>query len=66
VPSEHYQHNDRLKVYVTDVVRSARGLRVCGVADPLRTLIKRLCSSLEVPEIAEGIVEITKRRPEPA
>jgi len=28
VPTEHYQHNDRIKVYVVDVARSARGLRV--------------------------------------
>ena len=62
VPSEHYQHNDRLKVmYVTDVVRSARGLRVV-VSRTHPNLIKRLFE-LEVPEIAEGIVEDHQRRP---
>jgi N utilization substance protein A len=63
VPSEHYQHNDRLKVYVTDVVRSARGLRVV-VSRTHPNLIKRLFE-LEVPEIAEGIVEITDVAREP-
>jgi len=56
VPSEHYQHNDRLKVYVTDVVRSSRGLRVV-VSRTHPKLVERLFE-LEVPEIAEGIVEI--------
>ena len=63
VPTEHYQHNDRLKVYVTDVVRSARGLRVV-VSRTHPNLIKRLFE-LEVPEIAEGIVEITNVAREP-
>jgi N utilization substance protein A len=56
VASEHYQHNDRIKVYVTDVVRSARGLRVV-VSRTHPKLVERLFE-LEVPEIAEGIVEI--------
>jgi transcription termination/antitermination protein NusA len=63
VPSEHYQHNDRLKVYVTDVIRSARGLRVI-VSRTHPNLIKRLFE-LEVPEIAEEIVEITNVAREP-
>jgi N utilization substance protein A len=63
VPSEHYQHNDRLKVYVTDVVRSARGLRVV-VSRTHPNLIKRLFE-LEVPEIAQGLVEITNVAREP-
>jgi N utilization substance protein A len=63
VPSEHYQHNDRLKVYVTEVSRSARGLRVV-VSRTHPDLIRRLFE-LEVPEIAEGIVEITNVAREP-
>jgi N utilization substance protein A len=50
-------------VYVTDVVRSARGLRVV-VSRTHPNLIKRLFE-LEVPEIAEGIVEITNVAREP-
>jgi N utilization substance protein A len=63
VPTEHYQHNDRIKVYVVDVARSARGLRVV-VSRTHPNLIRRLFE-LEVPEIAEGIVEITNVAREP-
>jgi N utilization substance protein A len=63
VPSEHYQHNDRIKVYVTEVSRSPRGLRVV-VSRTHPDLIRRLFE-LEVPEIAEGIVEITNVAREP-
>ncbi len=63
VPSEHYQHNDRIKVYVTEVSRSPRGLRVI-VSRTHPDLIRRLFE-LEVPEIAEGIVEITNVAREP-
>jgi N utilization substance protein A len=63
VPSEHYQHNDRIKVYVVDVARSARGLRVV-VSRTHPNLIRRLFE-LEVPEIADGVVEITNVAREP-
>ena len=63
VPSEHYQHNDRIKVYVTEVSRSPRGLRVV-VSRTHPDLIRRLFE-LEVPEISEGIVEITNVAREP-
>jgi N utilization substance protein A len=63
VPSEHYQHNDRIKVFVTEVSRSPRGLRVV-VSRTHPDLIRRLFE-LEVPEIAEGIVEITNVAREP-
>ena len=63
VPTEHYQHNDRIKVYVVDVARSARGLRVV-VSRTHPNLIRRLFE-LEVPEIADGVVEITNVAREP-
>jgi N utilization substance protein A len=63
VPTEHYQHNDRIKVYVVDVSRSARGPRVV-VSRTHPNLIKRLFE-LEVPEINDGIVEITSVAREP-
>lgn len=56
VPSERYQHNDRLKVYVVEAGRSPRGRRVV-VSRTHPNLVRRLFE-LEVPEIAEGIVEI--------
>jgi N utilization substance protein A len=56
VPGETYEHGDRLRCYVVGVTRGAR--------EPLITLSRthpnlvRKLFSLEVPEIAEGSVEI--------
>jgi N utilization substance protein A len=56
VPGETYQHGDRLRCYVVGVTRGAR--------EPLITLSRthpnlvRKLFSLEVPEIADGSVEI--------
>ncbi|HKE98314.1 MAG TPA: transcription termination factor NusA [Actinomycetes bacterium] len=63
VPSEHYQHNDRIKVYIVDVTRSARGLRV--VASRTHPNLVRRLFEMEVPELDEGIVEITNVAREP-
>src|SRR6478609_3337726 len=56
VPGERYEHGDRLRCYVVGVTRGAR--------EPLITLSRthpnlvRKLFSLEVPEIADGSVEI--------
>jgi N utilization substance protein A len=56
VPGETYEHGDRLRCYVVGVTRGAR--------EPLITLSRthpnlvRKLFSLEVPEIADGAVEI--------
>ena len=56
VPGERYEHGDRLRCYVVGVTRGAR--------EPLITLSRthpnlvRNLFSLEVPEIADGSVEI--------
>jgi N utilization substance protein A len=56
VPGEKYEHGDRLRCYVVGVTRGAR--------EPLITLSRthpnlvRKLFSLEVPEIADGSVEI--------
>lgn len=56
VPGEQYEHGDRLRCYVVGVTRGAR--------EPLITLSRthpnlvRTLFSLEVPEIADGSVEI--------
>jgi len=56
VPGERYEHGDRLRCYVVGVARGAR--------EPLITLSRthpnlvRKLFSLEVPEIADGSVEI--------
>ena len=56
IASESYEPGDRLKVYVLEVSRSSRGPQVmCSRTNP--GLVKRLFE-LEVPEIAQGIVQI--------
>jgi N utilization substance protein A len=56
VPGEHYVEGDRLKVYVVDVRRSAKGPQVL-ISRTHYGLVKRLFE-MEVPEIYDGVVEI--------
>ncbi|HVL33882.1 MAG TPA: transcription termination factor NusA [Actinomycetota bacterium] len=56
VPNERYDHNTRLKAYVVEVRRNPKGPSII-VSRTHPGLVKRLFE-LEVPEIAEGIVEI--------
>lgn len=56
VPSEPYRFNDRIKVYLLEVRRSSRGPQVI-VSRSHPSLIRRLFE-LEVPEIADGTVQI--------
>ena len=53
VPGESYDHGDRLRCYVLGVTRANRGKIRCRTHPNLVKLF-----SLEVPEIAEGSVEI--------
>ena len=56
VRNEDYQAGDRMKVYLVDVRQTSRGPQII-VSRTHPNLVKRLFE-LEVPEIAEGIVEI--------
>jgi N utilization substance protein A len=56
VPGERYEHNARVKAYVVEVRRNPRGPSII-VSRTHPGLVKRLFE-LEVPEIAEGVVEI--------
>jgi N utilization substance protein A len=56
VPGEIYSHGTRLKVYVVSVARGVRGPQVT-VSRTHPNLVRRLFA-LEVPEIADGTVEI--------
>ncbi|SFD02668.1 transcription termination factor NusA [Streptomyces aidingensis] len=56
VPGEDYSHGTRLRTYVVRVVRGARGPSVT-LSRTHPNLVKKLFE-LEVPEIAEGAVEI--------
>ncbi len=63
VPTEPYNFNDRIKVYVLEVRRTTRGPQVV-VSRTHPNLIRGLFE-LEVPEISEGIVEIRSVAREP-
>ena len=56
VPGERYEHGMRVKCYVVGVSRSARGPQIT-LSRPHPNLVRRLFA-LEVPEIADGTVEI--------
>lgn len=56
VPNERYQHGTRLRAYITEVRRSIKGPQIiCSRTHP--KLVEALFE-LEVPEIADGTVEI--------
>jgi N utilization substance protein A len=57
VYGEVYEHGTRLKCYVVNVTRSMRGLQVT-LSRTHPNLVRKLFA-LEVPEIADGSVEVT-------
>lgn len=63
VPSERYEHGARLKAYIVDVRKTAKGPSII-VSRSHPGLVKALFA-LEVPEIAEGIVVIEAAAREP-
>ena len=56
VPGERYRHGDRLRCYVVSVKRGSRGPQI-GLSRTHPNLVRTLFR-LEVPEIADGTVEI--------
>jgi N utilization substance protein A len=56
VPNERYEHGDRLRVYVVGVAKSPRGVSVT-VSRTHPELVRGLFR-IEVPEVADGAVEI--------
>jgi len=56
VPGEKYVHGERLRCFVVSVKRGARGPQV-GLSRTHPNLVRKLFA-LEVPEIADGTVEI--------
>ncbi|MGH3521057.1 MAG: transcription termination factor NusA [Haloechinothrix sp.] len=57
VPGETYEHGKRIKAYVVGVSRTARGPQIT-LSRTHPNLVRKLFA-LEVPEIADGTVEIT-------
>lgn len=56
VPGEHYRHGERIRCYVLDVSRGSRGPSIT-LSRSHPNLVRRLFA-LEVPEVADGTVEI--------
>ncbi|HWH43701.1 MAG TPA: transcription termination factor NusA [Thermoleophilaceae bacterium] len=63
VPQERYDHGQRIKAIITDVSNQAKGPSII-VSRRSPELIRALFE-LEVPEIADGLVEITNVAREP-
>jgi N utilization substance protein A len=63
VPTEPYRHGERLKAYIVEVRKTTKGPQII-VSRTHPGLLKKLFE-LEVPEIAEGIVEIKAVAREP-
>jgi N utilization substance protein A len=63
VPFERYEHGSRLKAYIVEVRKTAKGPQIV-VSRTHPGLIKRLFE-LEVPEISSGVVEIKAVAREP-
>jgi N utilization substance protein A len=57
VPGEEYVHGERLRAYVVEVARGAKGAQVT-LSRTHPGLVRKLFE-LEVPEVADGSVEIT-------
>jgi N utilization substance protein A len=63
VPSEPYRHGERLKAYIVEVRRTTKGPQI--VVSRTHPGLLRKMFEFEVPEIAEGIVEIKAVAREP-
>jgi N utilization substance protein A len=63
VPSESYRHGERLKAYIVEVRRTSKGPQII-ISRTHPELLKKLFE-LEVPEVAEGVVEIKAVAREP-
>ncbi len=58
VPSERYEHGERLRSYVVEVSRGPRGAHIT-LSRTHPNLVRKLFE-LEVPEVADGTVEIAE------
>ncbi len=63
VPGEHFNVNDRIKVFILDVKRTTKGPQVF-LSRTHKDLVRKLFE-MEVPEIEEGLVEIKNIAREP-
>ena len=56
VPTEHYRPGQRLKLYIVEVARTTKGPQI--IASRAHRNLLRDMLTLEIPEIASGVVEI--------
>ncbi|MDP8956081.1 MAG: transcription termination factor NusA [Actinomycetota bacterium] len=63
VPSEPYRHGERLKAYIVEVRKTTKGPQI--VVSRTHPGLLRKLFELEVPEIAQGLVEIKAVAREP-
>jgi N utilization substance protein A len=63
VPSEPYRHGERLKAFIVEVRRTTKGPQI--VVSRTHPGLLRKLFELEVPEIAQGVVEIKAVAREP-
>ena len=63
VPSEPYRHGERLKAYIVEVRKTTKGPQI--VVSRTHPGLLRKLFEMEVPEIAEGIVEMKAVAREP-
>ncbi|HNW82222.1 MAG TPA: transcription termination factor NusA [bacterium] len=56
IPSDRFRINDRIKAFITDVVKTQQGCNI--LLSRINTMFLIKLFELEVPEIAEGIVKI--------
>ncbi|MGN1296878.1 MAG: transcription termination factor NusA [Clostridia bacterium] len=57
IPTEHYKVNDKIKGYVLDVERGAKGAPQVIVSRSHPDFVRKLLE-FEIPEIYEGVIEI--------
>ena len=57
IPTEKYKVNDKVKAYVLDVVRGAKGTPQVIVSRTSGEFVKKLFE-FEIPEIYEGLIEV--------
>jgi len=57
IPTEHYKVNDKIKAYVVDVEKGAKGAPQVIVSRSHPDFVRKLLE-FEIPEIYEGVIEI--------
>ena len=57
IPTEHYRVNDKIKAYVVDVEKGAKGAPQVIVSRSHPDFVRKLLE-FEIPEIYEGVIEI--------